>query len=304
MDTAVRERRRFYGGVELPIECYSIRMSYSDHSTFKTPHYHEHIEFLYASGECDVEIWIGGNTVPLRTGELVVISSDVPHAFKSNLPQGAYNRYICIKAMPDILFYGENPLFDKKYVMSFVCGGDSRYRHFSAEEIQGSDISDAFVRAVEEWVNKEYGYEISLREQVMSIFLWAVRRLYSNGDHMNRHMSGDSEENVRLIRRAVEYVHDNFATADEAQTAAYINVSYSHFSRLFRRVTGKSFKDHLLATRIDAAERMLLGSDESITEVALSCGFATSSHFIDRFKHIKGMTPRQYRRMWTETIDI
>lgn len=304
METAVRERRRFYGGVELPIECYNIKMSHSGSGAFRTPHYHEHIEFLYASGECDLEVMVGGEIVPLRTGELVIISSDVPHSFRSKLPQGVNNCYICIKAMPDVLFYSKNSFFDKKYVMSFLGGEGSRYRHFLAEEIQGSRISDTFVRAVEEWVNKDYGYEISLKEQVTDIFLWAVRRLHQSGYHMSSRTGDDSEENVRLIRRAVEYVHDNFATADEAQTAAYINVSYSHFSRLFRRVTGKSFKDYLLATRIDAAERMLLGSDESITEVALSCGFATSSHFIDRFKHIKGMTPRQYRRMWTETIDI
>ena len=304
METAVRERRRFYGGIELPIECYNIKMSYSGSGAFRTPHYHEHIEFLYASGECDLEVMVGGEIVPLRTGELVIISSDVPHTFRSNLPQGVSNCYICIKAMPDILFYGKNSFFDKKYVMSFLGGEGSRYRHFSAEEIQESRISDTFAHAVEEWVNKDYGYEISLKEQVTDIFLWVVRRLHQSGYHMRSRAGDGNEENVRLIRRAVEYVHENFATADEAQTAAYINVSYSHFSRLFRRVTGKSFKDYLLATRIDAAERMLLGSDESITEVALSCGFATSSHFIDRFKHIKGMTPRQYRRMWTETVDI
>jgi AraC-like DNA-binding protein/mannose-6-phosphate isomerase-like protein (cupin superfamily) len=300
MEQAVRERRRLYGGMELPIECYSIRMSYTGGGQTRTPHYHEHIEFLYASGRCDLDVWIDGDHVPFRTGDLLIISSNAAHVFKSNLPHGEHNTYICIKAMPDIFVYGENSFFDKKYVMSFFGGDGSAYRHFSACETEGTDIPHAFGQAIKEWVNKDYGYEISLKSHLYVIFLWAVRRLYSNGDLIHRRSVGGSVENIRLIQRATEYVNENFATADESETAAHINLSYSHFSRLFRRVMDKSFKDYLMETRIDAAERMLLDSEASVTEVALSCGFATSSHFIERFKMMKGMTPKQYRRMWTE----
>ena len=48
--------------------------------------------------------------------------------------------------------------------------------------------------------------------------------------------------------------------------------------------------------RVNEAEKLLLSTDRSITNIAMSCGFSSTSHFISRFKSHKGMTPGQLRR--------
>lgn len=297
MEQAVRERRRLYGGIELPIECYNIRTSPGTVGQIRTPHYHDYIEFLYAAGECDVQVWVDGENVSFKTGDFLIINANVAHSFRNQLP---INSYICIKALPEILSYSENSFFDVKYVKPFSKSGDGRYEYFSAEETAGSEIGAAFTDAMKEWIDKDYGYEMSLKSQLYRIFLWTIRKRYSKGEHLADSSVCNNAEHIRLIQRAAEYINLNYATADEAETAAYINLSYSHFSRLFSRVMGKSFKDYLMTARIGAAERMLLESDLPVTEVALNCGFATSSHFIERFKQVKGVTPRQYRKIWIE----
>ena len=72
---------------------------------------------------------------------------------------------------------------------------------------------------------------------------------------------------------------------------------------LSRRTLERRFADHfhrglsqeLWRVRVDAAKRLLLGSDLSILDVALRCGFTGGSVFSATFKRHTGHTPSQYR---------
>ncbi len=297
MEQAIRERVGIYHGLEFPIECYNLHSKCNATGRLRAPHYHEYIEFLYASGECDLSVWIAGESVDFRTGDFLIINSNTPHCFLSRLP---INNYACIKALPEVIYFSESSYFDARYVAPFLENNLVRYQLFRADELADTEISNFFCEALEEWKNKEYGYEVSLRSLVFRIFLWTIRRNYKKGENLFITERDSGIENVALVHGAVEYINANFATVTEADAAASINMSYSHFSRLFKRVMGKSFKEYLTATRINAAERMLFETDTPITEIALACGFATSSHFIDRFKRVKGITPRQYRQAFLE----
>ena len=68
-------------------------------------------------------------------------------------------------------------------------------------------------------------------------------------------------------------------------------MSYSYFSRSFRAITGKNFKEYLNQIRVAHAEKALLTTDRSVTEVANHCGYDNVSYFISVYKHLKGETP-------------
>jgi len=72
-------------------------------------------------------------------------------------------------------------------------------------------------------------------------------------------------------------------------------MSYSYFSRCFYRITGKSFKEYLNLTRINRAEKAILTTDKSVTEIAGDCGFNSVSYFISTYKKLKGVTPLSLR---------
>jgi AraC-like DNA-binding protein len=297
MEQAVRERVGLYHGLEFPIECYNIHSKGDTAQKPKVPHYHEYIEFLYATDECDISVWIAGESISFRKGDLVIINSNTPHTFFPQLP---INNYICIKALPEVLYFSKNSYFDARYVTPFLENNLVRYRVFGADELEGSGISEYFFGALDEWKRKEYGYEVSLRSLVFRIFLWTIRKEHGKGYDADADVQDGNAENVILIHRALDYVNLNFSTVTEAQAATTANMSYSHFSRVFKRVMGRSFKDYLASTRINAAERMLFETDIPITQIALACGFATSSHFIDRFKKTKGVTPKKYRQIFAD----
>ena len=89
---------------------------------------------------------------------------------------------------------------------------------------------------------------------------------------------------------------EHYAEITEQEVAQYCNLSYHHFSRLFKKETGQSFKEYLVGLKISEAEKMLLTTQKSITEISQATGFTTSSYFSATFKRKHGITPTVFRR--------
>ena len=102
---------------------------------------------------------------------------------------------------------------------------------------------------------------------------------------------------AHLISRAVErIIADEYREQLRASEVCHrLNVSYSHVAARLRAERGVSFEELLLSYRIEAAKRLLLTTDKSITEIALESGFTDSSYFIKKFRLESGMTPLKYK---------
>lgn len=109
-------------------------------------------------------------------------------------------------------------------------------------------------------------------------------------------MARPSAVSVRLeIHRAIHYLHDHFTERlTVADLAGVAGISPPHFSRLFRRETGHSPLEYLIRVRIQRSRILLRAGSDTVTSVALKCGFATPSHFADSFRKQCGVSPSEY----------
>ena len=57
-----------------------------------------------------------------------------------------------------------------------------------------------------------------------------------------------------------------------------------------------SFTDYVTRIRLAEAEKLLVSSTLSVTEIAMQCGFGSTSYFIRLFQKQKKRTPLQFRR--------
>ncbi|WP_460145720.1 helix-turn-helix transcriptional regulator [Pseudomonas sp. S2_A02] len=80
-----------------------------------------------------------------------------------------------------------------------------------------------------------------------------------------------------------------------SEIAEHCNLSRSHFSRAFKRVTGHSPQGWLVRMKIEKAKSLLITS-MPITDVVYECGFADHSHFTRTFSRLEGMSPKAWRR--------
>ncbi len=64
---------------------------------------------------------------------------------------------------------------------------------------------------------------------------------------------------------------------------------------MFRQSMGVAPHQFVMQRRMARAKALLLSSNRSLTDIALACGFNSASHFSNRFKAAKGITPSQLR---------
>lgn len=83
--------------------------------------------------------------------------------------------------------------------------------------------------------------------------------------------------------------------------AQLAGMSTFHFCRVFRERLGATPHQFILSRRLARAKRLLWQQGEgrpplSMVDVALLCGFSSSSHFAAQFKRHTGQTPLQWQR--------
>jgi AraC family transcriptional regulator len=81
------------------------------------------------------------------------------------------------------------------------------------------------------------------------------------------------------------------------EMAAVAYMSRFHFTRTFRQITGLPPCRFLTKLRVEAATRMLLDTDNSVTEICLDVGYTSLGTFIRRFSHLLGISPMRLRTL-------
>jgi len=81
-----------------------------------------------------------------------------------------------------------------------------------------------------------------------------------------------------------------------ADLSALVECSEAHFSRLFKRTFGESPYAFVVRRRVELAARRMLDTEISLSDIALSCGFADQAHLTHWFRHVMQDTPSAWRR--------
>lgn len=98
------------------------------------------------------------------------------------------------------------------------------------------------------------------------------------------------------LGEVIEYIMRNF---DEEITlpkaASMANMGLTTFCNIFKENYRVTFVEYLNMIRVGHACKLLSANDQTVAEVAYSCGFSTLANFNRQFKKYKGMTPSEYR---------
>lgn len=100
-----------------------------------------------------------------------------------------------------------------------------------------------------------------------------------------------------IIRLCQEYCQEHLQEKLSLdRLARFAGYSRYHFSRLFLDATGENLPGFLERLRLNQAILMLQGTGRnSIKEIAVNCGFGSSSYFCRIFREHYGVSPQQWR---------
>lgn len=276
---------RIIDGSVAEYEC--LKMDLKRNQIPRRFHYHDYTELLYGiKGTTDA--WIFDKHFSFSAGELLVINPREAHTFSTS--SGNASSYIVIKFLPEVICCRDFLKYMTKYTALFELNQDKK-RVFSSElgEYTGSLMHEA----LDEWTNKPYGYDMVIKANITKVFSSVLRYFCAKERAENKNASS---EPYSKIKKAIPYIKENFITADARTAAELCGLNYEYFSRNFKKATGKGFSDYLSLVRLTEAERLLLSTSKTVTEIAYDTGFSSASHFIKAFHKQKGSTPKQFRK--------
>ncbi len=103
------------------------------------------------------------------------------------------------------------------------------------------------------------------------------------------------EDSVHKVKEYIaENLNENLTIKDLAES---VNMSSSHFSRVFKQQTGFSPYDYILISRINRAKYLLQTTNMTIASVAYEVGFNSESNFIYYFTENEGISPGKFRKL-------
>ncbi len=109
-------------------------------------------------------------------------------------------------------------------------------------------------------------------------------------------MMGLSEKDGSRMDRVMQFLLKNrFQKISLEETAAVANLSKEAFCRFFKLRTRNTYTQYLNQLRITEAQKQLLETDLSISEIAYRVGFENLAYFNRSFKKICGVTPKEWR---------
>lgn len=98
---------------------------------------------------------------------------------------------------------------------------------------------------------------------------------------------------LERTRRKIEMEAVKGMTFEEL--AGSSGMSQKSLRRRYAEAFGENPTDHLRRLRIEAAKRMLMNEETTMTDIAIACGFASQGAFYNFFNRHAGMSPSDFR---------
>jgi len=147
-------------------------------------------------------------------------------------------------------------------------------------------VKDLFNSAIDTWEEHRAGFYY----KVVSIFFDILSVCCSE--------SNTQTDTGIDYSKAVDYLRDNILLQNLSVSAVCKEhfISETGFRKYFRQVYGTSPVKYITEIRVREAEKMLLGTDLKVEEIAYNCGFNDAKYFSRVFSKLRGCSPSEFRK--------
>ncbi|MFA6309650.1 MAG: PocR ligand-binding domain-containing protein [Clostridia bacterium] len=151
----------------------------------------------------------------------------------------------------------------------------------------GADIEQIF------GLNYNYLSEINEFKTIEELTFWLSKTMTRFTDCV---FNLQDVKHIDVIYKAIDYIRRNYMkkiTLDEV--AAFVFLSPSYFSKVFKDEMRTTFNNYLNHIRIEMSKKLLLDEKIALTEVSNLVGYEAQSYFSKVFKKVSGVSPGKYR---------
>ncbi|MEZ2585920.1 helix-turn-helix domain-containing protein [Kluyvera intermedia] len=225
---------------------------------------------------------VGQQSVELSCGEMLYINAEEVHSLNAQEPG---SQLLTVQFSPG--------LFDELHPAPSLT-----WQTHSGLQVEGEDqVWQRLTVLLEQIIDNRAPFQ-----RIAAIYL-LLDALVSAGQPTWRAENSLREE--AMIKKGIDFINQNFDhPLTLSDVASHTGMSYSWFSRLFKKVSRHNFKEYLTLVRLNKARTLLRDTRTPITDISHSCGFQEHKYLIAAFNKYCGLTPTEYRKRFISRQNV
>ncbi len=276
----------------------------------RIPHYHNYYEFLFVL-DGTVTIQIEGNDYAYHAGACYLINRGLYHL--EHYTDKVQIMYLGLS--PEFL----QSLFAEASTPLFQCEKnihDTLFYRFIQDDIRKPGLK-SYLDFMPARQNKAtYAFMHNLAESMMQTLLYPsfgssskirgqigdfLAYLTSEANFYCTNVSLNTGSDFLLFARITRVLEENNGRVSRSELEEMFHYSGTHLNRIINKYTGMCLYDYGISFALKKAAMRLKETNDSIQTIAADLQFTNRTHFYQLFKNKYGVTPREYRLLFTST---
>lgn len=138
------------------------------------------------------------------------------------------------------------------------------------------------------------GHQLIIGSKINLLTLYLVNNFTDLEVHEEREKT--NYRDIKRIEEIIVYINENIEKKlSLKQIAAKQDINLYYLSHFFKKKTGISFQEYINIKRLERATKLLINTDNKVTDIVFKCGFSSTNYFNRIFKEKYNCTPTEYR---------
>lgn len=261
-------------------------------------HWHTELQFCYVTNGA-IRFYANQKEFILNDGEGIFINYGILHMAQPF--QNPNSTFICIDFNPSLIAVFSGSDIEKKYISPYTVATGLACHTISLEISWQKEILNHLVQIYNIYNQKDYAFEMDICINLMCIW----RKMITN-DHLkhSEYKLSSVSNNLRL-KKILTYIHNHYSEKIKLiNLSNEIYISTNECCRFFKKHMHCTLFEYLIDYRLIKSAELLDRSEDSISEIAYSCGFGSTSYYIDKFRKKIGCTPLKFRQKQKNSLLI
>ena len=271
-----------------------------DISDLKKPH----TTYLHMHQELEISCVLDGNATyiingkhyDMQKGDVFVLSNTDYHGISFESESENYSlQNLVIHFNPSFIWDSLSNKIDYNFLLIFFERGDNFSHRLDRNNPTTAKIYQLLLDILEEFQEDRMCYQLMVKVKLQTIFAEIIRS-YDYID-WEKAVKPLPESDIQHLNDVLNYINNHLDSDIRlAQLASIAHVSPAYFSTMFKKYNGLSPIEYIVHQRVQKAALLIRTTNDSLTDIAMNCGFNNSTNFYKAFRKVTGRTPISYRK--------
>jgi AraC-like DNA-binding protein/mannose-6-phosphate isomerase-like protein (cupin superfamily) len=275
-----------HGSFEFPLVIYTTQIN-KNILGYIDWHWHEELQFCVVT-KGSVQFTINTEIIQLKKGEGLFINKGNLH--KAENSPNTDSSYLCFNFHPDLISGFAGSILNTKYILPYIENPSIQYCILKTRVKWQAAILKKLLSIYKTYTPAGAGSELQIFILLLEIWHILVRLYFVSFP------KSMSFENNDRIKKAMGYIEQHYMKKILlSNIAGEVGLSQSACCREFKRFMQCTIFEYITNYRLVMSTKLLLTTNQSISDIAYQCGFGSPSYYIERFKKRTGVSPFAYR---------